>query len=132
MCKNYTSSLSLANRGRVIAAINQRPPSNRLSKLLSILKQNAFPRFIIAGPALTFLLLSFIAVWPPPSTPHRDLPSFSLMLPPSVIVNDVVDNGRASGNLIVRVRNILKRVSSNEIDLRTATDVPSPKTEGTN
>jgi len=41
--------LAIANRGRVIGAINRRrAPRGRLSKLLSILKQNAFLRFIIA------------------------------------------------------------------------------------
>lgn len=40
--------LAIENRGRVIGAINRRPLA-RLSKLLSILKQNAFLRFIIAG-----------------------------------------------------------------------------------
>lgn len=44
-----SSRLGIANRGRVIAAINRRRPLGRLSKLLSILKQNAFLRFIIVG-----------------------------------------------------------------------------------
>lgn len=62
--KSYSGesrAVGIANRGRVIAAINRRRPLGRLSKLLSILKQNAFLRFIIVG-VMTWSTLSL----PPP------------------------------------------------------------------
>jgi len=102
VCKSYILNLSLANRGRVIAAINRRP--HRLSKLLSILKQNAFPRFIIARSALTFLPL-FYRYSATTLDSTRDLSSV-LSCCHLLIVND--DNGRTSGNLIVCVSNIWK------------------------
>lgn len=133
--KSYTSSLSLTNRGSVIAAINRRPPSNRLSKLLSILKQNAFPRFIVAGSALTFLPLSFIAVRPPPSTPHRDLSLRALLcchLPwsstTSSTMTAVLPGTLSSVQVTFRKG---ERVSSNEISIYEQRQIfPSPKTGG--
>lgn len=119
-------ALGIANRGRVIAAINRRRPLGRLSKLLSILKQNAFLRFIIVGvmtwSTLAPSLPSFIAVRPSPSTStSRPLPALAV-LPPPVIADDVVHDDDGHVPEPYRPCNTKR---SRDIDLRAADVLPA-------